>query len=100
MIKYKCTRCGGEWGLGWGESHSCREELTHTSKRGVFTLNFDEPPALVFVQERTGTAMGKKIKVYQDGKEVHGVRAIDINASIDDVTTHTIEYATGCTKVE
>lgn len=92
MSKYVCVDCGAEWSTRYnGYVHVCKGKQKDNNK---FTLEFDEPPALVFVQERGSN----KVKVYQDGVELHGVRAININAHVDDVTTHTIEYITGCTK--
>ncbi|MCM3492856.1 hypothetical protein M4D52_05300 [Paenibacillus lactis] len=93
MTKYVCADCGAWW------SEFCNEYEKHNhvcknKKKEKFTLEFDESPALVFVQERGSN----KIKVYQDGIELHGVRAVDINAHVDDVTTHTIEFITGYTK--
>lgn len=59
-----------------------------------FVLEFDEPPALVFVQHEVGC----RFEVYQDGKRLHGVRSIKIRAGIDEITTHEIELVTGKTK--
>lgn len=59
-----------------------------------WSLTFDEPPDLVFVQERGSN----KARVFQDGKELHGVRSIDISASAGDITTHTVECITGHTQ--
>lgn len=86
MNNYICNRCGGSCGK---YNHVCEE-----NKKEKFSLTFDKPPALVFVQERGSN----KIKVYQDGIELHGVRAVDINARAHDVTTHTIEFITGYMK--
>lgn len=61
--------------------------------KSKFVLELDEEPALVFVQKN---ARGG-IEVYQDGKQVKGIRSIRIEAGVDEVTTHTIEYATGAT---
>jgi hypothetical protein len=61
--------------------------------RQKFILEFDEPPALVFVQH----AVGHRCDVYQDGKKLKGVRAITIRAEANSPTTHVIEFATGLT---
>ncbi|MGC6586548.1 hypothetical protein ACPV3A_16470 [Paenibacillus sp. Dod16] len=73
-------------------------------KGNVFVVNergkievFNQQAALIFIQEKVGGMRGN-IKVYQDGAEVQGIRSINISAHVDDVTTHTIEYITGCTK--
>lgn len=60
---------------------------------GKFTLEFDKPPALLFVQER----VGNQFTLYEDGRKVTGIRALEILASVDDVTTHTVEFITGGT---
>ncbi|MTH32972.1 hypothetical protein GL282_09730 [Veillonella dispar] len=93
MSKYVCVDCGAEWSSDW-DIYGKYIHVCKANKKEKFALEFDEPPALVFVQERGSN----KVRVYQDGVELHGVRAIDINAHVDDVTTHTIEYITGCTK--
>ena len=59
-----------------------------------FVLEFDEAPALVFVQKNFQGG----IEIYQDGERVQGIRSIVIRAGVDEVTTHTIEYATGATR--
>jgi len=61
-----------------------------------FTLEFDEAPPLVFVQNR----VGNDFVLYQDGKEVRGIRSLLIRAGYDDATTHEVEYLTGKTKEE
>jgi hypothetical protein len=58
-----------------------------------FTLGFDKPPALLFVQER----VGYQFTLYEDGRKVTGIRTLEIIASMDDVTTHTVEFITGGT---
>lgn len=58
------------------------------------TIDLDEKPALVFVQGKGGN----EFKVFQDGKEVHGIKSVRIYAGFDDYTTHEIEYLTGATK--
>lgn len=63
-----------------------------------FTLEFDEVPALVFVQRRAGTVLGGNADIYVDGIIPDGVRRITIHAGIDDITTHEIEYLTGRTE--
>ncbi|MCV4233317.1 hypothetical protein OHJ21_19220 [Virgibacillus sp. LDC1] len=88
MNNYICNRCGESCGK---YNHVCEE-----NKKEKFALTFDEPPALVFVQERGSN----KVKVFQDGKELHGVRSIDINASVGEVTTHNVEYITGHTDMK
>jgi hypothetical protein len=62
-----------------------------------FVLEFDEEPALVFVQRKFGTAVGDA-EFYQDGKKVNGWRTLSIDAGIDDLTTHQVEFITGATK--
>ncbi|MGG3307333.1 hypothetical protein ABER23_07890 [Paenibacillus lautus] len=95
MDKYICAKCGAEWSSAWNiygkYNHVCK-----VNEKEKFALEFDEPPALVFVQERGSN----KVKVYQDGKELHGVRSIAINASAGDITTHTVEYITGLTDMK
>ena len=59
-----------------------------------FVIEFDEPPALIFIQEKAGP----KCEVYQDGKKVNGIRSVKIYADYDEPTTHEIEYLTGCTE--
>lgn len=59
-----------------------------------FTLEFDECPPLIFVQNKKGN----DITVYQDGNKVRGIRSIVIRAGYEDFTTHEIEYLTGATK--
>lgn len=58
------------------------------------TIDLAEKPALVFVQGKAGNGF----TVYQDGKEVRGIRSLRIYAGFDDTTTHEIEYVTGATK--
>lgn len=62
--------------------------------KNKFVLEFDEVPALVFVQDK----VGDRFVVYQDGKCLHGVRIINIYAGIDEPTIHEVEYLTGSTK--
>ena len=94
MSKLKCIDCGVEWSSAYAAYvHVCNGRHEYKEK---FTLTFDEPPALVFVQERGSN----KVQVYQDGKVLKGVRSIAINAYADDVTTHTVEYITGHTDMK
>lgn len=58
-----------------------------------FILEFDEAPALVFVQKN----LQGGIEIYQDGEPVQGMRSIEIRAGVENVTTHRIEYVTGAT---
>lgn len=58
-----------------------------------FILEFDEAPALVFVQKDSKGI----IEIYQDGQLLKGVRSIIIEASAGEVTTHAVEYITGRT---
>lgn len=58
-----------------------------------FILEFDDAPALVFVQRN---ARGS-IEIYQDGKKLNGVRSIEIDAEVGEPTSHRVEYITGCT---
>lgn len=51
---------------------------------------------LIFVQN----AAGDSFTVYQDGKEVRGIRSIRIDAGVEEFTTHEIEYVTGATAEE
>lgn len=69
-------------------------EEAHMKRK--FTLEFDEAPPLVFVQNR----LGNDFELYQDGKKVNGIRSLSINAGYDDFTTHEVEYMTGKTKEE
>jgi hypothetical protein len=89
--KYTCLLCNKEI-LGPLDPHqySCKGD----GNMSRFVLEFDEPPALVFVQEKTGHGA----KVYQDGKELEGIKSIVIKADAGEFTTHTIEYLTGATK--
>lgn len=51
-------------------------------------------PSLLFIQEN-----GDRFpKIYQDGKELKGVRSITIRSAYDDITTHEVEFVTGCTE--
>ena len=61
-----------------------------------FILEFDEEPALVFVEHESGGR--RTTQIYQDGKEVRGWRSARISSAIDYPTTHEIEYLTGYTK--
>lgn len=70
------------------------EGVRRMEEKKKFVLEFDEAPALVFVQEKVGSQCG----IYQDGKEVKGVRNVRIYAAYDEATTHEIEYLTGATK--
>ncbi|MFD0825846.1 hypothetical protein ACT8ZR_09225 [Neobacillus sp. M.A.Huq-85] len=63
-------------------------------RKDNFVLELDNEPALVFVQEN----LKGGFKVFQDGKEVKGIRNIKIYASYDGATTHEIEFLTGATK--
>ncbi|QQK75081.1 hypothetical protein HUG15_05670 [Salicibibacter cibarius] len=49
--------------------------------------------ALVFVQEYCG----EHCRVFQDGKELHGVTGVRITADEGEPTYHEIEYLTGKT---
>jgi hypothetical protein len=64
-----------------------------------FILEFDEEPALVFIQHKTGSIVGDA-ELYQDGIKVKGWRDLSIRASVDDFTTHEVEYITGQTNTE
>jgi hypothetical protein len=61
-----------------------------------FILEFDEEPALVFVQHKVGDIRNSDL--YEDGKEVKGWRTIVIRGGLDEPTTHEIEFITGATK--
>jgi hypothetical protein len=61
-----------------------------------FVLEFDEAPPLVFVQNKVGS----DFTLYQDGKNVRGIRSLKIYAGYDEATTHEVEYLTGKTKEE
>jgi hypothetical protein len=61
-----------------------------------FILEFDEEPALVFVQRKSGDI--RNAELYQDGEEVKGCRTVRIDAGLDNLTTHEIEYLSGSTK--
>lgn len=62
-----------------------------------FILEFDEEPALVFIQHKSGSISGDA-HLYQDGQEVKGWRNVVIRCGIDEITTHEVEYVTGATK--
>lgn len=64
--------------------------------RKKFVLEFDEEPALVFVEPKFGR--DSHTQLYQDGELVHGWRKVTIQSSVDDATSHEVEYLTGCTK--
>lgn len=53
-------------------------------------LEFDEVPKLIFVQ---GAGFNDKA-LYIDGKKVKGIRRVRIEAGIDEITTHEVEYVT------
>lgn len=59
-----------------------------------FILEFDEPPALVFVQRNEKAVC----ELYQDGEKVNGIRSLRIYTAFDEPTTHEVEYLTGMTK--
>jgi len=61
---------------------------------GKYVLEFDEPPALVFVQRKANG----HCEVYQDGERLKGIRSIVIRSQFDEPTTHEVEYATGATR--
>ncbi|MBT2727847.1 hypothetical protein J7E63_12950 [Bacillus sp. ISL-75] len=63
-------------------------------KKDKFVLELDREPALVFVQE----SLKRGFTVFQDGKEVKGIRNIKIYSGFDSATTHEIEFLTGATK--
>jgi uncharacterized protein (DUF169 family) len=69
-----------------------------TRMKRKFVLELDEAPALVFVQNRAGLCSFDNAVLYVDGEKVHGIRSLRIDASVDDITTHEIEYLTGMTK--
>jgi len=60
----------------------------HLKKRVI--LEFDEVPKLIFVQ---GARLNDKA-LYIDGKKVKGIRRVRIEASLDEITTHEVEYVT------
>ena len=72
----------------------CLERGDMVEAKKKFILEFDEPPALIFIQEKAGP----KCEVYQDGERVEGIRSVKIIAAYDEPTTHEIEYLTGMTK--
>lgn len=55
-----------------------------------------EDHTLVFVQ----TGIKNDWVVYQDGKEVRGLKQVDIAADIEYPTEHTFRFVTGATKEE
>lgn len=70
------------------------EETNKPINSGMRQLNVytEGNPSLVFVQD------GDKCRIYQDGKELKGVRRITIDACAGEQTTHTVEYLTGHTE--
>ncbi|WP_440097476.1 hypothetical protein [Bacillus paralicheniformis] len=50
---------------------------------------------LVFICRKPG-----RFEVYQDGKKLHGVMSVRINAKVGEFATHEIEYISGATKEE
>lgn len=62
-----------------------------------FILEFDEEPALVFIQHKSGSITGDA-QLFQDGREVKGWRSVVIRCGSDEITTHEVEYVTGATK--
>ncbi|AYQ17699.1 hypothetical protein [Bacillus paralicheniformis] len=50
---------------------------------------------LVFICRKPG-----RFEVYQDGKKLHGVMSVRINAKVGEFATHEIEYISGTTKEE
>jgi hypothetical protein len=67
--------------------------------KNKFVLEFDEEPALVFVQKKTSAGI-RDAELYQDGEAVRGWRELTIRAAIHDITTHEVEYITGQTKAK
>lgn len=53
-------------------------------------LEFDEVPKLIFVQ---GARLNDRA-LYIDGKKVKGIRRVRIEAGLDEITTHEVEYVT------
>jgi len=50
---------------------------------------------LVFICRKPG-----RFEVYQDGKKLHGVMSVRINAKVGEFATHEIEYISGATEEE
>lgn len=63
------------------------DEISHA------TMTFETMPALIFVQEK----VGGKCRVYQNGKELMGLRSIEISACAGGYTTLSVEYLVGYT---
>lgn len=104
LPKY-CSVCGANVNYSHclhgeiSESKYCREcgrSLGKCKHKQKFILEFDEEPALVFVQHKTGDI--REAELYQDGKKVKGWRSVRIKGAIDEFTSHEIEYLTGLTK--
>ncbi|MGX5574111.1 hypothetical protein ACWKTS_22530 [Bacillus toyonensis] len=59
--------------------------MSEESKK-KFNLEFDEPPALVFVAHDTQPCG----EVYINGEKIHGVTEINIKASTEEFTNYTM----------
>lgn len=76
------------------EEQAYGNDCPNGSCDAYMTMTFEGAPALVFVQEKVGGIC----RIYQDGKELKGVRRITIDACAGEQTTHTVEYLTGHTE--
>jgi hypothetical protein len=89
----------GGWLIRNAERFDKIEELLESNEQDIAMLDErTQPketttPPLLFVQN----SVGNNFTLYQEGKKVHGIRSVRINASYDDVTTHEVEYVTGAT---
>ncbi|WP_028609724.1 hypothetical protein [Paenibacillus harenae] len=85
-----CPICGSAWLVDVGVVDTPSKFAA--VERGEMIIPLGKV-ALLFVQE-----MGSRFpRIYQDGRELKGVRSITIHADADDVTRHTVEFVTGHT---
>ncbi|WEK53332.1 MAG: hypothetical protein P0Y55_12130 [Candidatus Cohnella colombiensis] len=102
-IERVCDSIENDLGLGKGTNDGELTVKLNVDTSGLVTVKKElsalqeaikeAAPSLVFIQDKGG----RIAKVYQDGKQLRGVRSITIRASTDEATTHEIEYVTGYT---
>ncbi|MDR4942916.1 hypothetical protein RGU39_20330 [Bacillus wiedmannii] len=63
------------------EEGSCKFEILKEEPKKKFVLEFDEPPALVFISHD-----GNDDEIYENGKGVHNWTAVKIDSAIDKYT--------------
>jgi hypothetical protein len=90
-----CKRCNGTpRPIGWWDDFNKESISTKQVEQGKFVIEYDNAPALVFVQKDFAGV----VEVYQDGVRLGGVYSIEIKAEVKKATTHKIEYLTGLTR--